>query len=175
MKFRLVEMDEVSGDKTRIYSAEVDGAEQALFEQFLVDNDRKYTREIDDLYTRIESIGFDCGLFEEFFYTAKGKFGEQICVFKDRPGSKLRLYFIEFGNRKTPPDKHGIPAIILGGGGPKPKTARTTQEVPVLDYQLQLLGAISNILQKAAKRGHFKIEDDGSITGQREFNSDDYD
>jgi hypothetical protein len=175
LKFRLVEMEELSGNETRIYSVEVDGAPLTLFEQFIIDNDNSYTREIDDLYTRLETIGKDCGLFEEFFESAKGKFLENICAFKDRPKSWLRLYFIEYGNRHPPPDENGVPAIILGGGGPKPKNAKTSQEVPLLDDQLQLLGKISNILQKAAKKGQFKIEDDGSITGKVDFNSEDYD
>jgi hypothetical protein len=103
---------------------------------------------------------------EEFFKTGAGKFGQIICTFKDHPRSLLRLYFIEFGNA----------AIILGGGGPKSKSARTSQEVAQLAAELEMLGLIANTLKKAEEKGHFGFDEDGNLFSTRNYiyDTDDY-
>ncbi|MGC4034896.1 MAG: hypothetical protein QM764_02970 [Chitinophagaceae bacterium] len=144
---------DVSGDKTKIYSVIVDNDTDTLYENFVAQNMNSYRAEVNNIDDRLFSIGNEVGLFSEFFDTGAGEFGENLCTLKDRPRSKLRLYFIEYGNA----------AIILGGGGVKPKSARTTQQVPLLYAENRKIGAISRILQKAEKVGHFKINEDGTI------------
>ena len=157
---------DLSGDKTKIYSVIVDNDTDTLYEKFVSENITTHRKEVNNIDDRLMNIGNECGLMEEFFDTKAGKFGENLCTFKDRPGSKLRLFFIEYGNV----------AIILGSGGVKSKTSKTTQDEPQLIKENRLLGKISITLQEAEKVGHFKINEDGSImsTTNYAYNTEDY-
>jgi len=152
--FELV-IDANSGEKTRIYSPIILdlGDDITLYERFVSENRVKYKKEIDNIDSRLYAIGNDCGLFEEFFESKAGKFGQNLCKLKDRPKAKLRLYFIFYSYR----------AIIVGGGGFKPKEVRTHQEVKKLDEENSLLGQISETLLLAEEAGHFKIDEDGNM------------
>lgn len=159
MKFELVILDNLSGDKTTILSPILEGQDLTQYELFVKANKNRYRTELINIDERLENIGKVTGLMEEFFKTGAGKFGQNICTFKDHPRSLLRLYFIEFGNA----------AIILGGGGPKPKSARTSQEVPHLATELDTLGLIADTLKIAEERGHFGFDDNGNL-----FSTTDY-
>lgn len=166
MKFELVILDNLSGDKTTILSPILEGQKLTLYELFVEANRNRYRAELVDIDERLENIGKVTGLMDEFFKTGSGKFGQNICTFKDHPRSLLRLYFIEFGNA----------AIILGGGGHKPKSVRTSQEVPQLAAELEILGLIAETLKKAEEKGHFGIDEDGNLfsTTNYTYNTDDY-
>lgn len=161
MKFTLYE-ESASGEKTKIYSPIIEGEELTLYEKFVDENVGRHKKEVENIDDRLLAIGNDCGLFGEFFDTKAGKFGENLCTLKDRPRSKLRLYFIEYGNS----------AIILGSGGEKPKSVKATQDVKKLDDENRLIGLVSRTLQKAEKRGHFSVNDDGSINSTTNFTYD---
>jgi hypothetical protein len=153
VKFRLIEMD-ISGDKTKIYSPELIGETKTLYERFVEENVDNHEKEVLNLDTRLEIIGHETGLFEESFDSKAGKFGENLCTLKDKPKRKLRLFFIEYLLKN---------AMIVGGGGEKPASARATQDIPKLDSENRLLGEISLTIQAAEKAGVFEINDDGTI------------
>lgn len=166
MIFELYEMEGLSGEKIKIFSPLIEGETDTLYEKFVRENQLDYKKEVENLDTRLEIVGKEVGLYDEFFKTGAGKFGQNICSFRDRPGSKLRLFFIEYGNI----------LIILGGGGVKPKSVRTTQGVPKLQTEVNLLGLIADTLRKAEKKGHFGIDEDGCIfsTTNYAYNTDNY-
>lgn len=127
------------------------GGTMTLYEHFLDENRNLFRKEIANINKRLEVVGNDTGLMEEFFKVGAGKFGQNLCTFRDRPRSILRLFFIEYGNH----------AIVLGGGGVKPKTAKTTQDVPKLESEKNLLGQIADTLKKAERAGHFGVQEGG--------------
>lgn len=149
----MIELD-LSGEKTKIYSPEILGEIKTLYEKFIEENSVVHEKEVLNLDTRLEMIGYETGLFEESFDMGAGQFSENLCTLKDRPKRKLRLFFIEYMLRK---------AIILGGGGEKPSTARATQDVPKLIQENRLLGLISRTIQKAEKYGDFEINEAGLL------------
>jgi len=165
VKFEIFELS-LSGDKARIYSVMVENETDTLYEKFVLENIVGHKKEVSNIDDRLYLVGHETGLFAEFFDTKAGQYGENLCTFKDRPGSKLRLFFIEYG----------FAAIILGSGGVKPKTSRSTQDVPGLFRENRLLGQISITLQKAEKAGHFKVNRNGSImsTTNYIYNTADY-
>jgi len=166
LKFELVILDNLSGGRTTLLSPILEGHELTLFEHFVAANKKNFAREVINLELRLEVVGKETGLMEEFFKTGAGRLGQNICTFKDRPRSLLRLYFIEFGNF----------AIILGGGGPKPKSIQTSQEVPVLANALNILGLIADTLRMAEKKGHFGFDEDGNMFSTTDYiyDSEDY-
>ena len=144
----------------------IDGEDSTLYEQFITENEQKFKKEVVNIDERLYTIGHECGLFEEYFYTKAGKLGENLCTFKDKPNAKLRLFFIEFG----------LNTIILGDGGHKPPSVRATQDKPELYKKNRQIGEISIVLQKAQKAGDFDINPDGTIWSTTNFiyNSEDY-
>jgi hypothetical protein len=160
VKFELV-IDGNSGEKTKIYSPIILdwGEDKSLYERFVEENMDEFKNEVDNLDTRLNTIGNECGLFEEYFDSKAGKYGQNLCKLKDRPKAKLRLYFIFYSYR----------AIILGGGGVKPKETRTHQEVQKLNDENSLLGLISETLQLAEKAGDFQIDENGDMISTTNF------
>ena len=131
----------------------MEGDSVTLFEKFLEENNSAYPGEVTNLYDRLEIVGHETGLWEEAFDTNSGKFGANICTFKDLPGRFLRLFFIEFG----------MTCIVIGSGGEKPKSVIKRQQVPKLNDEVELLEKISICLQKALKNGRIEIDDVGYI------------
>jgi len=162
VQFEIIELPALSGNKTKIYSVYIENEQLTLYEQFIQANQHNFEKEVVNIDERLEMVGNDYGLIQEYFDTGSGRFGQNLCTFKDRPGSHLRLYFIEFGFK----------TIILGSGGEKPKDKRTSQEVPILDRERNLIGLVSETLQKAERAGEFGINEDGSIWSTTNFKYD---
>jgi hypothetical protein len=159
VKFQLFELDEYSGEKAKIFSPQIETDTITLYEKFISENEVEFEDELVNLDQRLKVVGNDTGLFEESFDTKAGKFGENLCTFKDKPRRKLRLFFIEFG----------LATIILGGGGHKPPTAKATQDVEKLHTENRLLGLISITLQRAAGHGYFTVDENGMIHSTTNF------
>jgi hypothetical protein len=161
LRFELFIQDDVSGEQTKIYSVIIENENETLYERFVHENRQQFRKEVENLHVRLQAIGNKYGLMEEYFELGGGaKRSHRICKLKDRPKSLLRLYFIEFGNM----------AIILGGGGHKPKDKRRHQDVPKLEKENNLLGMISETLQKAMRKGHLTIdEENGTMTSTTDF------
>jgi hypothetical protein len=77
----------------------------------------------------------------------------------DKPKSNLRLYFIRYGNV----------AIVLGGGGQKPKSIRRLQENPQLKEANYFLRKVSAALADAVREGTLSITDEG-LESNTDFN-----
>ena len=122
-----------------------------LYDKFLEENYKKFSTEIEDINNRIEVIATHTGLREDFYKPDEGTLGDGVYALYDKPDSKLRLYFIRYGNV----------AIILGGGGEKPKNIKALQENPKLKKENYLLRKISIILKEAVDDGTLKITDNG--------------
>lgn len=150
MKFELVKIDQLSGKKAGIYTILMDGEALTLFEKFLQENQDSFKSEITGILQRLNTISNKTGARESFFKTKEGNPGDGICALYDQPGSKLRLYCIRFGQE----------LVILGGGGPKPKTIRALQEDEKLKTENYTLRQISKKIMAAVKDKNLKFSKD---------------
>ena len=151
MKISLVELEELSGEKLKVYSVVVEEEELTLYDQFLEENQEQHKDEISDITNRIEVMARFTGLRDDFIKTGEGALGDGICAIYDKPESNLRLYFIRYGNV----------AIVVGGGGPKPKTIRRLQDASKLKDENYFLRKVSVALTEAVREGTLIIKDEG--------------
>jgi hypothetical protein len=155
--FKLVALD-LSGNKTQIMSVVFFDGENweadSLYDKFILEYDASYPIEIEDIDIRLESIGQQVGLKYDHFKDFEGAGGDGLIALFDQPGKKLRLYGIAFG--KT--------AIILGGGGPKPKNIRAYQQNKKLTYENDIMRKISKILTKAIQEKRINVTENGLVT-----------
>lgn len=95
------------------------------------------------------------GAAEHFFKLNEGKPGDGVCALFDSPDKKLRIYCIRFANV----------AIVVGGGGYKPKNIRAYQESPALKKEAEMVIQISKIISKAIKNKDIHLDDNGFFLG----------
>ncbi len=153
-KFELVELDEFNCGAGHIYSVAIDDADQTLYDLFLAENVGEYRLELGEIAHKLNSMSTWTGFTDNYFKLNEGKPGDGLCAITDLKG-KLRLYCIRFGNI----------LLVLGGGGPKPKTIRAYQEDPKLLSENMMLRAVSEAMAKAIRDKDLKIEEDGSLSG----------
>ena len=133
MKYELIKIDELSGNKASIYSVIIDEDDSSLFEKFIDENIDLHLSEINNITQRLKTIGSKTGAREHFFKINEGNPGDGVSALYDDPDKNLRLYCIRYGTM----------IIVLGGGGPKPKDIRALQESEKLTEENYLLRAIS--------------------------------
>ncbi|MCU0467568.1 MAG: hypothetical protein MUF58_03130 [Arcicella sp.] len=144
MKFRLVKLDKLSGQKTQVYSIIIDDDDKNLFEHFLEENNETYHDELLEILTRLKSISNKEGAREHLFKKAEGKLGDGIEALYDESKRKLRLYCIRYGSV----------LLVLGGGGAK--NVRALQDDPKLKKENYLLREISKRISQAMQDGDLK-------------------
>ena len=162
MIFELVELKELSGPKTTIYSLYLEDETQTLFDKFLSDNINKYRQEVISVLDKMDKISFKFGAERMFFKENEGKLGDLVCALYDSPDSNLRLYCIRLG--KT--------IIILGGGGYKSKLIRALQEDPLLTKENLVMRKFSEILAKRLKERDIFWKDEMTLDGNFIFDTD---
>ncbi|MEX2596394.1 MAG: hypothetical protein WEC59_05625 [Salibacteraceae bacterium] len=160
LTLELVELEDLSGEGATIYTLLVREQNKTLFEIFLDENEQQFATEIDNIYARIAEIGEWAGARLNWFKTKEGRPGDGVCALYDDPDKSLRIYCIRFGNC----------AVILGGGGPKPKDIRALQEDSKLTFENDIVKFVSQEIMLRIKNGELKWIDDGysleSETGQ---------
>ena len=154
MKITLVELDELTGNKLAIYSVLTGQEDLTLFDKFIDENSQYHTEELMDIISRMETMAHHTGLRDDFIKKGEAGIADGIEAIYDKPESKLRLYYIRFGNV----------AIVLGGGGPKPKNIRSLQEDPKLAAENYFLRKVSAVLREAVTQGTLRITDEGFIS-----------
>ncbi len=165
MNYEIVELEEFSGDEAAVYSVILEGEEDTLFDKFLDENLSTYPGEIKSIVQRIELMGKKFGAREQFFKLDEGKPGDGVCALYDDPDKNLRLYCIRYGKL----------AIILGGGGLKPKDIRAWQEDPKLSQETNYMINISKDISIRIKDGDLSWASDGkTLTGNLNKSDDEY-
>ena len=158
MNVRIVKLEQLSGNKTSIYSVIIDNKEETQFEGFLRENNTVYSTEIKDIIGRLITIGNKTGAREHFFKEKEGKPGDGVSALYDVPSKNLRLYCIRYGTQ----------ILILGGGGKK--EVRALQEDDKLREENYLLRDISNfITQKIVSQDIKYINNGLELEGDLEF------
>jgi hypothetical protein len=156
MRVELVQLDELSGKASKVYSVFIDSNSENELDRFignLTDESRRKK-----LAERFYQLQKDCrrGLREDFF---KPEGGAADALVRIRDTGQVRVYGILFSKL----------CIILGGGGIKPKVVRTYQEVPELYDAVKLLKRIQDEILIRIKEGEFRFEDNGTIVGDHIF------
>lgn len=158
----MVEIEELSGEKLKVYSIITEDDEEVgytRYDRFIEDNSVEFKEEVEDITNRIEVIARYTGLRDDFIKAGEGNIGDGIYALYDKPESNLRLYFIRYGNV----------AIVLGGGGQKPKSIRRLQENPQLKEANYFLRKVSAALADAVREGTLSITDEG-LESNTDFN-----
>ena len=160
MKYKLVELEEYTGDGATIYSVYIEEEGKTLFDKFVEENIISFKDEIFFIFDRLEVMGNDTGAREGFFKHYEGDLGDGVVALYDEPEYNLRLYCIRYGTQ----------IIILGGGGPKPKDIRALQEDDKLKDENYLLRNISKQITERIKDKLITHSPDGFyLEGELEF------
>ena len=163
MKFKIVKIPDLSGRKATIYTVQIEGEINTLFDEFLIENNVNYSDELDNIFDRLEVIGHYEGAKEIYFKHAEENLGDGICALHDSPDRKLRLYCIRYGST----------AILLGGGGFK--NVRSLQDDPKLKHENYLLRKISKTIMNALIEGDLAWSSDGKLLiGKLILDEDEY-
>ena len=158
MKCELVRLTRFSGEHASVYTVKVDDAPMTLFENFIAENRSTHKSELNDILSRLHTIGKHTGAREGYFKHKEGSPGDGLVALYDDPEKKLRLYAIRYGT--------GI--IIVGGGGPK--NVRALQDDPKLKAENYFLRQLSDtIKQKTVDRDIRFSEDRLFFEGELEF------
>jgi hypothetical protein len=113
--------------------------------------------------SQLNSINNKTGARVGFFKEYEGKPGDGVCALYDRPNSKLRLYCI----------RYGMPLIVLGGGGEKPKNIKAFQENEKLTAENYLLRWLSEqITQRINDKDIQYTNDYQDFEGDLEFDDE---
>lgn len=135
-----------------------------LFEHFIEENRIDFGPELRSILSRIYEINQSTGAREQFFKLNEGKPGDGVCALFDDPNSKLRLYCIRYGNI----------AILLGGGGPKPRSVISWQEDEKLSHEAEMMIRISKDIMNRLKSGDIHWSNDGTqLEGNLIFSDND--
>lgn len=150
MKYKLVKLNRLSGNKASIYTIYLEDEDKTLFDFFLEENKVSFKDELKDIVSRLSVIGNKTGARDIFFKLHEGNPGDGVCALYDVPDSNLRLYCI----------KYGTLIVVLGGGGYKPKYIREFQQDEKLTKENYFLREVSEAIKT-------KMDDD-----EIEFSSD---
>jgi hypothetical protein len=151
VNFSIVELEQLSGDKTKIYSVVMQGDDITLFDKFIRDNLLTNRDEIRFILNRLQEIGYTTGARDIYFKHNEGKPGDGVCALYDEPGRELRLFCIRYGSL----------AIILGVGGPKVKGIAAWQEDKKLTLEASRMIEISKAILSRIKNRDLGWSSDG--------------
>ncbi|HZV70654.1 MAG TPA: hypothetical protein VFG10_13965 [Saprospiraceae bacterium] len=160
MKFSLIKLNRLSGNRASIYAIQVKSEIETSLDKFISENSYSFKSETNDIVQRLISMGHKTGAREHFFKENEGKPGDGVCALYDDPDSHLRLYCIRFGSQ----------LIVIGGGGHKPKTIRALQEDEKLTEENFLLRWLSAQITQRIKDKEIRYTNDHfDFDGDLEF------
>jgi len=159
MKFKLVKLKQLSGNKASIYTVFFDDYQKTSLEIFINENINVFLSEIKDIYLRLKVIGTKAGVREQYFRLNEGNPGDGVCALYDKPNSALRLYCIRYGSL----------ILIAGGGGPK--TVQKLQQNKKLKDENEFLRNLSIRITERIRNNEIWFSDDNmDFEGNLTFN-----
>lgn len=150
IKYKLVKINYLSGQKCSIYSILDYNKSQTFLDLFIDENINSFKSETIELISRLKTIGHKTGARLQYFKVHEGKPGDGVCALFDDEESNLRLYCIRYGTQ----------LIIAGGGGHKPKTISALQEDKKLKGENYFLRELSALITERIKEKEIKFSDD---------------
>lgn len=161
MNYKLIKIDNLSGERASVYSVCLGDEGETLYERFLKENYNLYKSETININNRLMIIGSDAGARDIYFKPNEGNLGDGVEALYDYPEGNLRLYCIRYGTT----------IIILGGGGPK--KVRALQEDTKLKKENYLLRKISGQITERIKDQRINFSEDYmAFEGELIFNED---
>jgi hypothetical protein len=161
MKYEVVKLGYLSGSKASIYTIWFEEMNQTSFEIFINENKKVFKSEINDITSRLITIGKTVGAREQFFKTGEGIPGDGVCALYDAPGKELRLYCIRYASL----------IVIIGGGGPK--KVRKFQEDKKLKDENFFLRKLSAEITKRIRNNEIRYsENNMDFEGNLKFNNE---
>ena len=154
MRFEIVDIEELSGSKAKIYSIMFDGEDSTLLDRFFEDN-REFEEELKEIALKLKIMGETTGCRENFFKVYEGSPGDGVVALWYR---NIRLYCLRYDNT----------CIFIGSGGYKPPDIRAYQEDPALNAKVSQMKDIAAVINSAIIDKDLIIKEDGSIE-QSEF------
>ena len=148
--FKIVEMEDFSGEKAKIYSVILDGDEETLLEQFMEEN-IQYRYDLLKIVRKIREMADSTGCRRFFFKEGEGRLGDGMVALNYT--GLLRLYGIYFNNT----------VVLLGSGGLKPPGVRSWQESPELRPKGEQMEEIAAEINRKIKEKELKILPDGTL------------
>jgi len=162
MKYELVKLGHLSGNKASIYTIWFEELNQTSFEIFTNENRNAFKSEIKDITSRLITIGKTVGAREQYFKTGEGIPGDGLCALYDAPGKELRLYCIRYGSL----------LLIIGGGGPK-KVKKLQQDNKLKDENFFLRKLSAEITERIKNNEIWFSENNMEFEGNLTFNDQD--
>ena len=149
MNFEIVEIEEFSGDKAKIYSIMLEGDDDTLLDQFF-DENQQYEEDLKVIADQLDIMGSSTGCRIQFFKEHEGTPGDGVVALWH---NRLRLYCLRFDNT----------CIFIGSGGYKPPDISAYQEDPLLNEKAQQMRAIAASINKAIIEKDLKVLEDGTL------------
>jgi hypothetical protein len=162
MRFKLVELIQLSGNKASIYTIFFDDSQKTSLETFIIENKSLFLSEIKNIISRLKIIGTKTGAREQYFRLNEGKPGDGVCALSDKPNNTLRLYCIRYAN----------PTVIVGGGGPK-NVQRLQQNKKLKDENEFLRNLSARITERTINNEIWFSDDNMDFEGDLTFNDKD--
>jgi hypothetical protein len=150
VKYEIVEMQQLCGGQSKVYSVILEGEEITLFEKFVDEYELKFKNEVKDIVARLYQIGHITGARSSFFKQHEGKPGDFVCALYDLPEKNLRLFCVRFG----------MDVVILGGGGEKPEGVIAWQDDEKLTMEATQVISIANDIAQRLENGDIYWSDD---------------
>ena len=149
MNFEIVEIEEFSGDKAKIYSIILEGDDDTLLDQFF-DENQQYEEDLKVIADQLAIMGSSTGCRIQFFKEYEGAPGDGVVALWYK---RMRLYCLRFDNT----------CIFIGSGGYKPLNISAYQEHPLLNAKVQQMKAIAASINKAIIEKDLKVLEDGRL------------
>lgn len=162
MRYKIVEITELSGPACKIYSVIVGDGEKTLFDIFQDRMDVDYPDAVDEIWYSLRFMGEEGGARIQFFREDEGRPGDGIVAMLKKKRFALRVYCIRYGTI----------TLIVGDGGFKPPSARAWQDDPHLTACVKQLMSISGKITEKIKDKEIWFSPDGSLLGNLEFETD---
>lgn len=161
VNYRIVKLDDLSGDEASFYTVYLENEKTTLFEKFLAENVAAHREEIIFITGRLRAMAGKLGAREQYFKHKEGSPGDLVCALYDEPERNLRLYCIRFGKN----------CVLLGGGGYKEVDA--WQDDPKLSLEAQWMKKVSSDIYKKIQEGEIRWSYDGfDLIGNLNFNQE---
>ena len=150
MKFDIIDIEEFSGPKARIYSIMYEDDELTLMDHFFDENMEEHEAELEEMAAKLKVMGMETGCRAQFFKSNEGAPADGMAALSY---NRMRLYCLRFDST----------CIFIGSGGYKPPGIRSYQENPSLNSKAEEMKKIAACINKAIKERDLKVLDDGTL------------
>ena len=163
MRYKIVEITELSGPACKIYSVVCGDGVDTLFDNFQDRLDEDYSEAVDEIWYSLRFMGEEGGARIQFFREDEGRPGDGIVAMLKKKRFALRVYCIRYGTN----------TLIVGDGGYKPPSVRAWQDDRHLAACVKRMMLISELITERIRDKEIWFSPDGSLLGNLEFEIDD--